>query len=268
MEVIGLGRLQCDRLAFDFGKFFHAAFFLINPFGGAADGGSLCRGDGLVRKKGVDGIAGIAAGDQRFAGIIVHAALIPQLALGIEDEKVGSGGRAEGAGDFLVLAVVEIREIEMAIGSADSHFVERVADVGVAHLVEPHSIGIVGLDGDEGDAAVLVIRSELLDAGFVELRGGAMVAGKGDDENLARGVIGETVSLAVNGWEAKVRGGGAEGEGRRAVLIFARGGMESEKKENAWQSENAAAKWKHGGPLESGIIHGWPGGKVTGNPKR
>ena len=88
-------------------------------------------------------------------------------------------------------AVIKIREVEMAVRGADFHFVERVADIGVAHFVEADGEGIVRLNGEEGDALILIIRSELFDAAFVELGGGAMVAGEDDGEELGGAEIGE-----------------------------------------------------------------------------
>jgi len=222
-ELVGGSGLQGDRLTFDFGEFGFAAFFLVNPFRGAADGRRFFDNDGLAGEEGVDGFTSVATGDKVFARIVVNAALVAKLALGVEDEEVGSSGGAVGASDFLVFAIVEIDEIEMAIGSAGFHVVEGVAYIGIAHLVEAHGHGIVGLDGDDGHAAVFVIGGDLLDARFVELRGGAVIAGEGDDENFGGGVVGEAVGLAVDTGEAKIGSGGADGERGGAVFVGAGG---------------------------------------------
>jgi len=135
---------------------------------------------------------------------------------------VGSGGRSVSARDFLVFAIVKVGEIEVAVGGADLHFIERIADIGVAHLVEADGIRIVGLDGDQRDAAVLIIPGQLLDASFIELRGGTVIAGESDDENLAGSVVGEAVSLAVDTGETKIGSRGANGERRRTVFLGTR----------------------------------------------
>ena len=58
----------------------------------------------------------------------------------------------------------------MPVFVADLHFFEGIANVGVTHLIEPHGVRIVRLNGDYGDAAIFVIFGNLLDSRFVELR--------------------------------------------------------------------------------------------------
>src|SRR5215831_12155045 len=95
------------------------------------------------------------------------------------------GGGSIGARNLLILTVVKVWEIEMTVGRADFHFVEGIPYVGIAHFVEPHRVGIVGLDRDQGDSPVPVICGQLLDASFVELRSGTVVARKRDHQYLA-----------------------------------------------------------------------------------
>ncbi len=212
LETVGADRIDVDGNALDLGECGLASFFFVHPLGGAADGGSLCDGHGLVRKERVDGVASIADGDERFARIVVQTAGVAELALRVEEEKVRSGGGAIGARDALRFAVVEVGKVEVAVGGADFHVVERVANVGIAQLVETHSIGIIGLDSNEGHVALTIVGHEPLDAGLVELSGGAMIASEDDDEDFARGVVLEAVGLAVNSGKAKLGSRGADGE--------------------------------------------------------
>src|SRR5438309_10608345 len=114
------------------------------------------------------------------------------------------GGGTISAGNALRFAVVQIRKIELAIGSADLHVVEGVANVGVAHLIEANGVGIVGLNSDKSDAFVFVIGGQLADALFVELRRGTVIAREDNHEDFAVSVVLEAVRLPVDSGETEV----------------------------------------------------------------
>jgi hypothetical protein len=131
----------------------------------------------------------------------------------------------------LRVAVVEIGEIEMTVCRADFHVLERIAEIRIAQFVEAHGIGAIGLDGDEGDAAIAVVGRKLLEARFVKLRRGAMVAREGDDKNFAGDIFGQTVRLPVNAGKAKIRRGRTDGQrGRAGFVGLPEAGEESEYK--------------------------------------
>ena len=116
-------------------------------------------------------------------------------------------------------AIVEVWIVEIAEFGANLHFVEGVADVGIAEFVQLDGFGIVGFNGDEGDVAGFVVVGEFLDSGFVELRSGAVIAGEDQHEDLAGGVVLEAVLLVVDPGKAEIRRGRAnrQGWGSRAV---------------------------------------------------
>ena len=122
------------------------------------------------------------------------------------------GQHAVGQGGLLRLAVVEVGEGEGLLLGPDLHVLERVAQVGVAQLVEPDGERVVRRDGDEGDALVLVVGVQLLDAVLVGLGRRAVVAGEDDDQHLGVGEVLQGVGLAVHARQGEVRGGVADGE--------------------------------------------------------
>ena len=166
----------------------------------------------MARKDGVDGKAGITAGDQRFAGVVVHAALVAEFALGVKNKKMRSRRGAISARNLLRLAVIQVGKIEMTIRRANLHLLERIAEIRIAQFVEADGVGTIGLDGDEGDASIAVVGRKLLEASFVKLRRGAMVAREGDDKNFAGGVFGQAVRLPINAGKAKIRRGRTDGQ--------------------------------------------------------
>ena len=114
------------------------------------------------------------------------------------------GDGAEFFGGGFGFAVVEIREIEMAIARADLHGFEGVVEVGVAEFVEADGGGAVGIDADDGGAARFEIGNEFFDAFFVSLGGWAMVAGENDGESFGVGEIFEGIVAAVHSWEIEI----------------------------------------------------------------
>ncbi len=106
----------------------------------------------------------------------------------------------------------------MAKAGADFHLRQRIADVGVTQLIEPHGLRIIRLDGHERRAAAPIIGRKLFDPRLVHLRGRAMVTGENNHQNFARGKVFQTVSLVIYARQAKVRGLRADGQRRRLVL--------------------------------------------------
>ena len=200
----GVDEIQLHGLLLDFRHLGGAAFFFRRPLDGTAESWSLRCSHGFVRKDGIDRVPCVLPFDEGNARAIVDAALIAQLARLIEDKDVRRGGRAILARCCLRFAVVEIREIEVAVLGPDFHFVERIGEIGVAHFVEADRFRIVGLDGNNGDAAVAIIGGELLDAVLVELSGGTVIAGEDDSKDLGGGEIGEMVSLAVDTRQSEI----------------------------------------------------------------
>ena len=68
------------------------------------------------------------------------------------------------------------------------------------------------MNGDKGDATIAVVVGKLLDALFVHLRDGAVVAGENDDEDGACSIVGERVGFAVNARKRKIGGRRTNGE--------------------------------------------------------
>ena len=147
-EFFGAGRLNFYGLAFDFREFLLASFLLVHPFRGTPDRRSLGDRHRLVCKKSIDGVARVLERDQRLARIVINAPLVTKPPLAIENKKMRSCGGAVGTRNLLRLAIIEIRKIEMAVGRAGFHFLKRIPDVGVTHLIEPYGVRIVGFDRD------------------------------------------------------------------------------------------------------------------------
>ena len=86
----------------------------------------------------------------------------------------------------------------MAVSGADLHVIKRVADIRVTHLVQPHRAGIVWLNGHKGDATISIIRYQLFQTRLVQLRRRTVIASEGDDQQLALGIVLETVLFVVD----------------------------------------------------------------------
>ena len=122
-----------------------------------------------------------------FTSRVVDPADVAQLAVLIEQKHVRRGQHAVGERRLLRLAVVEVRKCEALVLGPQLHVLERIAQVGVAQLVEPHGQRVVRRDGDQGDALVLVVGVQLLDPLFVGLGRRAVVAGEDDEQQLGVG---------------------------------------------------------------------------------
>src|SRR4030095_1523566 len=201
--------LELDWLRFDLFKLFLSSLFFVQPFRGATYRGRPGNGDGFALQDCVDCVSRIAAGNQRFAGIVVDASLVSQFALCVENKEVRGRGRSVGLRDFLCFTVIEVGKIEFAVGCANFHFFEAIADIGVAHFIEPNGLWTVRLYGDQSDTASTIVVGELFDPALIELCGWAMIAGKSDYQNLAAGIALHTVILPVDAGEAEVRCGRA-----------------------------------------------------------
>ena len=116
---------------------------LVGPLGRAAGNAGRRDRDRLAGQQRIDGVLGVV----RLDGLdfsIVESAGVAELALGVEDEHLRRGQHAVGLGRRLRLAVVEVRVGEVVILGPDFHFLERVAEVGVAQLIEPDRGRVVG----------------------------------------------------------------------------------------------------------------------------
>ena len=49
---------------------------------------------------------------------------VAQLALGVEDKRMGGGHWAVSTGDLLFVTIVEVGKIELPVPGADFHFIE------------------------------------------------------------------------------------------------------------------------------------------------
>ena len=109
---------------------------------------------------------------------------------------------------LLGVAVVKIREVEMTVCGANLHLGEGVADIRVAQFIEPNRSGAIGLDGNQLDTLGGVVGGDGLDAVFIELRRGAMIARENDDEHFAGDPVARMVNLPVGSEQFERRHGG------------------------------------------------------------
>ena len=152
LQVLGDGGLYRDRSPLDLGDGLQARLLLVHPFGRTPDSGRLHHRHRFAGQQGVEGLAGVAPCHIGLARIVVDAALVAQLALGIEDEKVRRGAGSVGARHFLRVAVVEIGKIEMPELGADflskpELLVDRRIQgevAGSSEIVAPHRADIGG----------------------------------------------------------------------------------------------------------------------------
>ena len=97
--------------------------------------------------------------------------------------------------------------MEIFVGKTNFHFFKTVADVGRVQFVDANGFGVVGLNGDDGDAAVTIIGFQLLDALLVHLGDGTVIAGEDDDQDRAGCVVGEAVDFSIDTGQREVWGG-------------------------------------------------------------
>ena len=125
-------------------------------------------GDGFAVEEGEDRVAGVGRFDGFFLREtrIIKTAGVAEAAGFIEDEDVGCSETTVGAGDELLVAVVEVREIPAEAGGVGLHVGERVVVFAVAELVEAEAVGVVGIDGDETETAAAEIVAKFLETFF------------------------------------------------------------------------------------------------------
>ena len=110
---------------------------------------------------------------------------------------------AVGLGRLLGLAVVEVGIGVVVILRADFHFVERVAEIGIAELVQADGRRVVGRDRHHGDTLVAIVGLKPRDSPFVGLGRRAMVAGEDDEQHLGLSEVRQAVGLAVDAGQSK-----------------------------------------------------------------
>jgi hypothetical protein len=185
---------------------------LLRPLDRAAEDLGLFHRHRPSSEQRVDGIARVAHADLGRVLAVVDAPHEAQPPLEVEDKDVRRGCGSVAARDGLRLTVVEVREREAALLGADDHFLQRVAQVGVAQLVEPHGLGVVRRDGHERDAPVLEVRRELLDAFLVRLRGRTVIGREDQHEDLGRREISQAMVAAIDSGQVEVGRGLAQGQ--------------------------------------------------------
>ncbi len=178
------------------------------PLDGAAHGVGVCGGDGLVGEDRGEGVAQVVV--LRCGGlfpVVVNPAFVGDFSV-LDDEEVGSADGAVGAGGFLG-GIVEVGEVEAALGGAELHVFEAVVGIGLF---------IVGVDGGECNALGRVFAHDGHEAVFVGFGVGAVVAGEVQDECATAGESVECVGFSVCSEEREVGGGCADGEGVGTAL--------------------------------------------------
>ena len=133
--------------------------------------------------------------------VVVDAAVVDELAIPIEDEDVGRACGVVGARDLLAL-VVEVREGESLVGRPLLHLIEGV--VGVL-------VGVVGADGHQPHAPVLVVALNFEEAILAGDGVGAVVAGEHDDQQLCVRKRVQRPGVSVHAGQRKRRCGVADG---------------------------------------------------------
>ena len=127
-------------------------------------------------------------------------------------------------GDGLSLAVIQVGEREALVVGPDLHLLERIAEVRVAQLVEPHCLGVVRGDGHQRHALAGIVVMELLDPFLIGLGRRAVVAGEDDNQHGGRGEALERVPASVDTRQLEVRGRRADRQrGDEGSLVRPRG---------------------------------------------
>src|SRR4029077_9031102 len=152
----------------------------------------------LVGQQGVDGIARVLGLHLFDAVTVVDSPFVAQLALLIENEDVRRCLRTVGSSDGLRFPVVQIGVAQVLVGHTYFHFLQSIADVGGIEFIDANGLGVVTLNRDDGYTAIAVIVIELLDALFVHLGDGAVIACEYDNEDRAGGIVAEAVGIAIN----------------------------------------------------------------------
>ena len=152
-----------------------------------------------------------------------------QSPLGVEHEDLRQCDHLERPGGRLGVAVVEVGELELPVSGSIDHAGERIGHVRVGQLLQRHGLRAVGVDRDNGNAALTVVGVKTLDPLLVELGHRTVVAGEDDDEHRAAGVLVERMRLAVDPMQPERRRRGADGQrGRSAVGAGCRNNREND----------------------------------------
>jgi hypothetical protein len=86
------------------------------------------------------------------------------------------------------------------------HVVERIADIGISQLIQPHRERIVWRNCNQGHALLAIIFVELHNPFFVCLGCRAVVASKNDDEQFRVGEIIQAIGLVIDARQIELRG--------------------------------------------------------------
>src|SRR5258708_38914405 len=212
LQVLSRSEFQSYWLRRDLSQSRLAGRGFFFPLGRTAEDASVFYGHFTFCQQSVDGIARVLSVHHFLAIAVVHVAFVPQFSVFVEDEDVRRGLRAVRAGNRLSLTVVEIRVVEMFVFESNFHLVEAVADVGRIQFIDAKSLGVVWLDGHDGDAAVPIVGLQLLNALLVHLRNRTVIAGENDDQNRRGRVVGKRVSLSIYTGQRKIRSRRAQRE--------------------------------------------------------
>jgi hypothetical protein len=93
----------------------------------------------------------------------------------------------------------------MFVLNTNFHFVEAVADVGRVQFIDSNGLRVVGLNCDNNDSAMAIVRLQLLDALLIHLRDRAMVAGEYYNQYGTGRVISETMDLSIHAGQGEIR---------------------------------------------------------------
>ena len=108
------------------------------------DGGRVGNGHGTAGEERIDRVARVPRRDGVFTRVVVDPALVAQRAILVEHEDCGV---ATTLNCFASVASRRRRDtdIKAPVRRPRLHVVERLADIGVAQLVEPKRLRTVGL---------------------------------------------------------------------------------------------------------------------------
>ena len=141
----GVGRRERHRLAVDLFAPAAVARGLLRPLDRAAEDHGVRDRRLAAGQQGVQRVAGVVVRRERLALGVIDAALETQPARRVEDEHMRRGHRPVLPRDGLGRSVIEEGIVELPVGRAQLHGLERVVEVGVALLVEADASGLFGL---------------------------------------------------------------------------------------------------------------------------
>jgi hypothetical protein len=139
------------------------------------------------------------------------------------------------------LAVIEVREVELFVVRPNLHFFQRIAQVGIAQLIEPDRLRIVRRDCHESDPFVLIVGGQLLDPLLIRLGRRAVIAGEDNDEHLRLVIVGQPVHLSVHAGKAEIGRFGPDFQG-----------LDLRSRRDDRSNEQAGGNCKYGSATQSG----------------